>query len=635
MTKKLKGFLITIFSAVMILSALFVFALTPRTSARADGEALTPNTIISKLGYETKEGGFSFDTGADIMKTSFHVDEYEQHFYFNMLQAKHANLFKYPNSTDDKNDNLDSFGQCIKEEFAYKFTLLRGTTSEKTGSKADVVLEYYIIFGTGTQNTPIVILERDVEVNPEEDMTFANINTGNGFEYDNTTSAIKSIEYLGLKSETGFDLRMLSGTAGGLFENTAEPIVIILSGINPAMKYSIRFDYVYHNSDYSGITGATYNDIQTDSCKSQEVSFIDVLTKAKNSTGGLEAFFDGDTELAEKAESLIAGVNYEDVTIIHQKRIKGTPFAEKVETVMSVPVWGTVGQRYVELNDVRAVFGNEGLETLNASIQEIKRIDDETFEIEYHYSGWLRLVNNDGKFVDVFASMNESFEGYFYQYVQKEAMSRAAYSYIFQELIREYPALNDYSTRLGDVYGLWGMLVLPNTYTLDDLAAEFFQPRITSGEHVTMFTFTHGLTYEEYQQLQANFEYGWVASAWNTVAGFVAGETCQATYHIVYLNPEQPQSWLDLRGDIKDEDDMNDIPDGGIIGGTITDITGAIGGFFGVIVDGATGIIGGIGDLFSGMSSSPLGLVGLALIAVAVIVIIRLIKNGTFGGKRK
>lgn len=645
MTKKLKGFLITIFSAVMILSALFVFMLTPRTSARADGEPLTPSTTISALGNITQEGGFSFSTSASIRPGRFIAGEYRDLvFNFNLLQSKHSNLFEYPNDTDENNDNRDLFGQCIQEEFAYKFTVLKSTTTEETGDKAAPIIEYYIIFGTGLENVPVTVLYRNVAASPQEKLTFLNINIGNDFDYDSTTSATKSIKYLGIQSAKGFDLRMLDGTDGGLFVDGKNAASLIVENVNPAAKYQIRFDYVYHNSTNSNsIGGASYNDIQTDSCKSEAVSFLDVLTNIKNSSDGLEGFFEKEgfgttatTAAVTAAESLLLGTAIRDVTVRYQKRIEGTPFAERVEKVVSAPVWGEGEDAFVLLDDIKEAFGTESLETLNAAIQTIKRVDTDVFEIEYHYSGWLRLINNDGHFVDVFASVNESFKSYYHKYVDMGALSEAAYSYNFNELIKEYPILNNYSTRQDLVYGLWGMLVLPKTYSLNDFAAEFLQPNKTKGEHVSMYTFTHDLTYEEYQILQEEFDYGGLASAWNDVAGFVeGGGAYQATYHIVYLNPETSMSWLDLRGEVKNEDDAKDPNQNGIIDGGIKGITGAIGGFFGGIIDGATGVIGGLGDLFSGMSSSPGGLVGLGLIAAAVIVIIILIKKGTFGGKRK
>lgn len=645
MTRKLKGFLITIFSAVMILSALFVFALTPRTSARADGEPLTPNTTISALGNITKEGGFSFSTSASIRPGRFIAGEYRDLvFNFNLLQSKHSNLFEYPNDTDENNDNRDLFGQCIQEEFAYKFTVLKSTTTEETGDKAAPIIEYYIIFGTGLENVPVTVLYRNVAASPQEKLTFLNINIGNDFDYDSTTSATKSIKYLGIQSAKGFDLRMLDGTDGGLFVDGKNEASLIVENVNPAAKYQIRFDYVYHNSTNSNnFGGASYNDIQTDSCKSEAVSFLDVLTNIKGSSEGFAGFFENAgfssveyNPAIAAAETLLNGSRIADITVRYKKRIEGTPFAEGLEKVVSVPVWGDEGEEFVNLSDVQEAFGTESLEELYTTPEEIEKIDSTVFDVVYHFSGWLRMINNDGLYVDYFASINESFETYYDKYVKAGALRKSAYSYIFNELIKEYPILEKYSTKEDQVYGLWGMLILPKTYSLNDFAAEFLQPNITKGEHVTMFTFKHDITYEEYQILQEEFDFGGLASAWNNVAGFVeGGGAYQATYHIVYLNPETSMSWLDLRGEVKDDDDMKEPPKGGFIDNFFKDITGSIGGFLGGIFDGATGIIGGLGDLFSGMSSSPLGLVGLALIAVAVIVIIRLIKNGTFGGKRK
>lgn len=558
MAQRLRNILIIVFaSVVLICTALLLFM--PKTLASADSD--------------TSDDPFVFNSGAAIDVDAFKKDQYRLMFKLNGVAASHSDLKTYPNDVYTKSTLW--YGGNVRNEFGYKITVYRDNEPVADVTQEKALKSYYFVYQQPAKldEMRLFVAEKEITYNTQESIELGY------FEYGKETSEACSSEWIGkIKAQyylkdADFKQYVLPAHSG--FLSSSVPYVnIILNATSPTMQYKIKFEYLFFMCDYSGMFSTTYNNVKEFSCESDWRSVLEIIEKAEEQGELEDGLLNGDAEAVEKAEDLKTGVTLDNVAVNYLEPIEGTPFAKKAREIIEVPVVNN----QIHLADVLSALGKDSISAFGAAIKSITRpnADSIEFTVTYYYSSWLRAITTDGNYVDYFSNMNLSFRDYYYQYVTDGVLPAYIYDYMYNGIINKYPKqLWEYQTvdKEDELFGLWGMAVLPQSYSINSLWAQCFDTKTEKGDQISMFSYQKTMTHAEYQNLLKTYEYGWLERAWATVGGILDGGTAEAYHYFFYAEPGTTVAWIDMTGQVKDEEDVKDNPNqGGIIGGEVGEI---------------------------------------------------------------
>ena len=617
MTKSIRNILISLLLAL----ATFVCAITifaPKFTASAD--------------YTTTDGSHSFQTGAALERGSLGKGEFVLGFRLYQNSADHGNFYKFPNSAYHK--EKDWWGGQLLNEFAYRFSVVK-----MLGNEEQVLANYYFIFETTSKAYMGLAVVVDKVSYYAEEINFlssvVDYYKGNKLFASNKTFGERSIEYYGLKNADSIKYYTINNYDEGLMPGGYN-IMDVRVGVNsPNQEYKVKFDFRYSLCSFSGIFATKYENIVSGSCESDKRSVRGVL-EAANAAVGLEEFFTTeetgfDEASYNKAVEILNLNEKANVFVNYLEPIKGTPFAKKIREAISVPVAKDENGKLlvVYLDDVLSALGKDSISIFGAGIKKISRPTEDSvdFQVDYYRQFWMRAITTDGNYVDSFSDINKSFKTYYHSFVENGVITEDVYEYMYNSLLTKYKTeLAPYQDKPQDVYGLWGMAILPETYTINSLWKDCFRTETTKGEQVAMFTYRSNMKYNEYEALTKTYEYSWIERAWQAVSGFVAGSTYPADYYLFYAKPGTTAAWLDYTGDVKNEEDLKDNPDkDGIIGGIIGDVGENVGD----IVEGGKDVVNNFlgtikdGGMFMTSGYFLFPALGVVLIGAIVFIIIK------------
>lgn len=388
---------------------------------------------------------------------------------------------------------------------------------------------------------------------------------------------------------------------------------------SPYAEYFVKYGYRLDVLDSHGAYENTqkYKTAMSGNVQSDSRSAYYILGQM-HENGQLENYY-SEEQLVYINEVLRSGA-MQTVNVEYLIPIKGTPFATKTRVEVQVPVVSSA----IKLDDVYAYLGIDTMDCYDAHVKSFTLISDGLYLAQYYKSSWLKAITVDGNAVDYFHDINKSYKEYYGAFVEIGVFSQSVYDYMFNKMLSTYPALSDYQTTPENVYGLWGMAVLPTTYSVNAMWKNLFGTEMTRGEFVATFTTRKLLTLSEYNGLLKTYEYAWLEKAWNMVSGFIEGT--YADYYMFYMEPGTSVSFLDLSGQTEDpEDVLKGENNNGVVGGFVQDLGKDIMGVFDNVWGSITGIL-----------KTPTGLVSVVVIVLAGFVIFKfVIPGGKFGGKRR
>lgn len=422
-------------------------------------------------------------------------------------------------------------------------------------------------------------------------MTF-DISGGN---YNGTTQEFgKNYSIVDRFSLTNNNLNFSGDSGNGLILN-------IIANLNsPFQYYFINARYCFSTTTYAGMFSTDRTSIYGNIYSSSR-SVANVLQR-------MEAAGDVDIDTffgfyANVAHDILRVDATRRVRIKYLTEIEGTPYATHNYAYVDVPVLSET----IYIDDVEEALGislNKCLDSNAYCFQKTTDTDGELYQLYYLKNVWLRSATVDGHFFDYFLDINDSYKEIYRPYVEAEILSNDVYEWIYStQIVNKFPALSNY--RFNEIYGYFGLVVVPETYTLNSALKTLFDVQTSKIGVISTFSFERMLPYSGYQRLLSEYNYGFLSKAWSEVTGFVSGSEHQATYYVVYSEPGTENALIGEGG-------QTDIENPGSI--VENEVIKPIGGIISNVWDGIIGFFTGISSNFKLILWIALGVVVLIII---------------------
>lgn len=275
------------------------------------------------------------------------------------------------------------------------------------------------------------------------------------------------------------------------------------------------------------------------------------------------------------------------IALDYLQRIEGTCFAEKISTFVYVPVYPN---NKVRVTDVRKALGLTSFGVMQSYCKEITYDKTtNTYTAVYFKSVYLNAKTVDGNSNNYYLDCNLSFRDYFWRFVDSgkytytaddvaladadsstkgkikegetvdaQVISEGLYEYFWNKIKLDGLQNTDYTP--SDVYGYWGLIAVPQTYSLNRLWTEIFGTQTTFLGSMESFMYSEQLTWAAYRKLLTDYGYGFLSQVWNTIAGFFLGY--EANFYVVYIDSEDTEFMIAENGADNIEDNSGAINNG-------------------------------------------------------------------------
>ena len=621
MTKSLRKTLIFILSALFLLCA--GFAMFGGTTAKA-----LDNVEGHQTHGQSIKNTFQFNKNVDV--AIFDDDpsgelDCQIRYAFNILDSAHTNLFEYGEPT-----RTEWWGGENKSFFAYTFTLYR---LNKDGVSAQPLKSIMIVFEyLRIENDPFASYDDSyflIKTIAEKEHTYSSEDILlSPFDYEDLNSSLYTTPSDTVKNyikSNGFKVKnskkliygVYDGSTDGLSfyfnEDTGEAVIYFTLRVDsPYTDYFVEFDYYYSVLGFSGILSTEY-DVTKGTIDSAVCSIYSVV-KDLDEKGTLPEYF-----FAKQAREILDNNNIQRVKIKYLEQIGDTPFAKAVYTYVNVPAV----QNVIRISDVYTALGIESFDCLGSNcLNFIYDSTTDTYVAKYLKNVWLRSITEDGKYSDYFLDINLSYQDYYYQFVEDDIFSNELYEWIFStQMLTKYPKLK--GLKFSEVYGYFGMVVVPNTHTINTAIAEMFDMNVSESGIIKSFYFESILSQESYQKLLTDYEYPWLSKAWEGVWSTITGDS-SATYYLLFSEPGTDRGHIGEGGQESGEDTDS------VVGGVVGEVGGVVGGVIEDVWEGGKNLISGFSGILGGVFSfigSAGGIITFIVLAVVAIVVIKLLKN--------
>lgn len=279
-------------------------------------------------------------------------------------------------------------------------------------------------------------------------------------------------------------------------------------------------------------------------------------------------------DMQNQAQLLINDGTTRKVQVSWLERIGETPFATRKYDYVEVPIVNNM----ISPSDVATALGIETFAVGQSSCQYFKE-DKATgvFNAYYLKNVWLSSKDANGHSMNLFLDINTSYKDYYYPFVRDGIFTTGMYEWFWSTMIVKYPEISGIDD--ANLYGYFGYTSVPFTYTLNQLVYEMFDGSPNMDGVVRYFSYRDNLSHDSYMKLLSDYDYGWMAKAWNTVAGFVAGQEYPADHYFFYCDGEEDNAFIGNNG----ADNAYD--NGWAVSNKIQDICADIGEGLGIIFE--------------------------------------------------
>lgn len=396
-----------------------------------------------------------------------------------------------------------------------------------------------------------------------------------------------------------------NGIGKSLFIKGGNSLEIAVTSSSPYTRYFLR------SSSYFGMEGR--NNYIEETLDSSVVSVYDVL---KNIS--MSETLDSLGDKKEEAESIVFNYATQKVQIVYLKRIGTTPFATTVRAYVDVPV----ADNEIRVADVRNALGLDTMAVMQSSCDYFKYDADEDIYRAYYYkSVWLSAKTADGNNQDLFLDCNLSFKD-FYEPLARDGILPTGddgYEYFFNRMKYNFPELEGLKEH--EVYGYFGYVALPKTYTFSQLFFEVFDASKANYQGTVDSICNLGnLSKESYAKLLDDYNYGFLSQVWNIGVGAFAGY--EAYHYSFYVDSGILESFVAHNGAKDMQDNLSRL-------GTATrDTTESVVNFF-------TNFIKRIGEVFDKNKVLWGAIAGILIGLFALWVLSFIISNSTKSKKRQ
>jgi hypothetical protein len=579
-TKSIKNTFLIILTALLV--ACGVFLLVPKNTFTASAEEVVDNKFSH--GLPATNGEFAY-TGAAVQLDDLKQGISTLAFKFKIENPKHNDLLKYENDQYDSRRNW--WGNILdKTTFMYVFTVHR--VNDDGQSKVNVG-RYFICFRWHEEYLLKNIYYEPATNGAEE----VNIDFSDSYDIKSVGPDLEIHTYLKEKfpsSNASFVDGGYLSQSGGMYTNKDDySTIITVKARSPYVKYYVVFQSVYRLCSSSNMFATKYNNEKVYSPIASDAHSVKTVLEYLNEYDMVSSKYFSD-EALERANYILGNNEKSKVEVLWLKEIDGTPFAELVSQKVDVPMDNGI----VLMDDVCAALGVSNLNALGAPTQEFTKVSDGIYKAHYLKSTWLRSMTADGNYQDYFLDINNSYHGYFNQFVQDGIFSKDQFEWYFAQMLNKYPQIKNREPQ--EVYGAFGMAVLPQTNTLNSFLVSAFDIKTSKVGLVESFSWKNSIKWEAYNKLLKDYDYNWLERAWQGVTGFVAGGEWNAEYYMFYS--DNSKAFIGDGGQKGPDDDdgvlknfWDDLRDGvGEIWGTLTGASGV--GIKTIIIIAIAGAIG-------------------------------------------
>lgn len=230
-----------------------------------------------------------------------------------------------------------------------------------------------------------------------------------------------------------------------------------------------------------------------------------------------------------------------DITLSYLEEIENSFFAVKKTVTLNVKRNNLTGE----------IFKDEVLSKLNlpnfkcyiANFKKFDEISEKVYNVDYLKAITFTAETSDGNTFNYYLDINNTYADVFNPFVETQTLPDGASETFYNSMLNDYPEIEDIPKE--DLYGFFGFVMIPNTYTINSALAEIFG-ETTKFDGVLKHKYLKlGVTAGDYAKLLSDYNYGWLSIVWNEVAGFVAGTT--ADCYLLIAEPTKEE------GRIKDK----------------------------------------------------------------------------------
>ena len=297
------------------------------------------------------------------------------------------------------------------------------------------------------------------------------------------------------------------------------------------------------------------------------------VVNAMNDAEKLEDEFGAGTEMLEYAQNVLKGEETQVKVSFLENIGEKIPFAKKVQKTVTVRMWDGAS----ELNslDVAVALGKESTNALISPCEKFTYNANTGVYDGYYYPGvYLEAKTSDGNTMQYVLNPNNSYADFYGKFVNDGIITQDLYEFLFAErIINQYPEMQGLTPE--EVYGYWGYVLIPDTFTFNQAFAELFDTQLKFKGVVKAFDYEHSISLASYNKLLEDYDYGWLSRIWNDVWGILT--QCNAKHLVIFADTTETRAFTNMNGSegIGDTDGL--INNG--IGTTVDAVIGEVGDF--------------------------------------------------------
>lgn len=244
------------------------------------------------------------------------------------------------------------------------------------------------------------------------------------------------------------------------------------------------------------------------------------------------------------------------------KRIADTPFAEKVQTVIKVPVYDN---HTIKLEDVKKALKVKSFGVMQSySDTFVYNATTDTYSTVYYKSVYLNAKTVDGNSKNFYLDCNLSFEEYFKPFVNNGTLESAIYEFYLNNIHIKYSALDGYTP--DNIYGYFGLIPIPKGRNLNQLWQDLFGESTNYKGILEHYMYSNVLTNSAYKKLLQDYNYTWLEVIWKSFVDKLLSGSVNADFYMVYVDSQTTEAMIAENGatDINDNSGLifNKVKDG-------------------------------------------------------------------------
>ena len=335
---------------------------------------------------------------------------------------------------------------------------------------------------------------------------------------------------------------------------------------SPKASYFVDMKYVYYDYQKSTTTGALWwketkdvFNISANILRSDTRSIVSVLSNMR-AANALEEEMKNDEGLIKTANTILDNSGKYDIKITYLKQIKNTPLAQKVTKSVKANLYGGNTLLY----DDAAIAVGEELHCLGSNVKEfIYDADTGTYVAKYLTAMKVIARTEDGNSLDYWLDINTSYYDYFQDLLTAATDSGVAkmYEYFLSSWIARYPEISGISEK--ELYGYFGHVVIPNTYSWATLWNEVFQVPTEFKGVIEKESYQSNMSLAAYNRLLRDYDYSWYERIYSTVYSLLEQGLKVSSVHWIFLaNPKIQTPVISENGSTAEDNDFSSIGNG-------------------------------------------------------------------------